>query len=391
MNAALAEGELVQQADPSAGPPLQRGELIYVWVFWAFIAMLMTLNADINDLLTTSARLPFSVPLIAAVFDALVWAALTPLIFRLTRRWSLDRPGWLWRVLQLIALGLVISLCQTEFIQWVRYREVLYFAPRLIGPQPPLFSPGFVLHRFWFVSEFFVYLLIMAAGYAHDNFMRYLARHRQTIALRTELADARLSALRAQLNPHFFFNTLNTISSLIDNRPHDAQRIIAKLAELLRETLEPSAAEVSLAQELRFLRRYLEIMQARFEQRLEIREHIEPGTLDAVVPNLILQPLVENAIKHGLENVHAAGRIEIHAQRRGDSLLLRVIDNGRACPAGAAQCGAEGGLGLRNTRARLLQAYGQRQSLSLRNDDGGGVSAEITLPFQLKTTTEVAA
>jgi LytS/YehU family sensor histidine kinase len=239
------------------------------------------------------------------------------------------------------------------------------------------------------MNEFVIYLVILMAGLAHDYFIRYQARHAQASALQAqaaqlhaELANSRLNALRTQLNPHFLFNTLNAVSSLVERDPRGARRMIARLSDLLRDTLEGKDLEVPLQRELVFVRRYIDIMQTRFQGRLETTENIAPDTLDAMVPNLILQPLVENAIKHGIEKLDGVGRISIQAQRSGETLMLSVVDNGTAEPNTRLQEDpAGGGLGLRNTKARLAQSYGDQQSLTLRSNAGGGVVAQVVLPF----------
>src|SRR4029079_2186861 len=168
-----------------------------------------------------------------------------------------------------------------------------------------------------------------------------------------------LQALKMQLHPHFLFNTLNSISALLDEDVDAADQMLARLGDLLRMTLENSGAqEITLQEELEFLRCYLEIEQVRFNDRLTVDMKIEPATLDAQVPNLILQPIVENAIKHGIVSRIAPGRIEISAIRYGGSLKLQVRDNGPGLHPGEASSGrVKEGLGLANTRARLEQRY----------------------------------
>jgi sensor histidine kinase YesM len=238
------------------------------------------------------------------------------------------------------------------------------------------------------MNEFLMYVAVLAAGFARDYFLRYRARREEAIALqaqaaelRAQLAGARLAVLRTQLNPHFLFNTLHAISALVERDPRGVRRMIARLSELLRISLDDVGdAEVPLARELDFTRRYLEIMQIRFEGRLEVIEHVESEALAALVPNLVLQPLVENAFKHGLERIDGVGRIELRAGRVGDRLVLSVSDNGPG--VGSEELGAEG-LGLGNTRERLEQLYGSNQSLALRTHAGGGAVVEVSLPFRM--------
>jgi LytS/YehU family sensor histidine kinase len=243
------------------------------------------------------------------------------------------------------------------------------------------------LQHLWFMNEFLVYIAILAGGVARDYFLRYHSRREQTILLQAQaaqlqaqLADARLAALRTQLNPHFLFNTLHAVSALVERDPRGVRRMIARLSELLRTTLDGAdEQEVPLGQELTFTHRYLEIMQIRFQGRLTIQSQIEPGALDALVPNLILQPLVENAIKHGVSKIDDEGRIEIHARREGERLVMCVRDNGPRVGESGLNTGE--GVGLRNTRERLLELYGTEQSFSLRGAEDGGVMAQVIIPF----------
>jgi LytS/YehU family sensor histidine kinase len=256
------------------------------------------------------------------------------------------------------------------------------------------------LRHLWFMNEFLYYIAILAGGVARDYFLRYQARREEAIRLETQaaqlqvqLADARLAALRTQLNPHFLFNTLHAVSALVERDPRGVRRMIARLSELLRTTLEGAdEQEVPLSQELTFTHRYLEIMQIRFQGRLVIESQIEPGALDALVPNLILQPLVENAIKHGVSKIDDAGRIEIHAHRDGARLVMSVRDNGPRVGENGLRAGD--GLGLRNTRERLSELYGTEQSLTLRPAGDEGVIAEVSIPYHKRSdlrTTGIAA
>jgi sensor histidine kinase YesM len=202
----------------------------------------------------------------------------------------------------------------------------------------------------------------------------------ETARLHAQLADARLGALRAQLNPHFLFNTLHAISSLVERDPRGVRRMIARLSELLRYSLEESnEQEIPLRQELAFLDRYLEIMRIRFQGTLEVTVDVDPEVQDALVPNLVLQPLVENAVKHGVSKLEGAGRITISARRSGDRTIMTVHDNGPGF--GEADAPGDEGVGLRNTRERLAQLYGAAQGLSLREPPEGGLVAEIIVPF----------
>jgi LytS/YehU family sensor histidine kinase len=227
------------------------------------------------------------------------------------------------------------------------------------------------------------YALVVISCFAADYYQRYLNKQREALELERELAQAELRALKMQLHPHFLFNTLHAISALVADAPKEAEQMIVRLSEMLRLSLDNSGAqEVSLDQEIRFLNLYLDIERMRFAERLTVTMNIEPGALEAAVPNLILQPLVENSIRHGIERVSRPGRIEVSAARLDGHLVLSVMDNGAGLPQD--QMPPERyGVGLRATRGRLERLYGPAQSLVLRRPAAGGVEAVVTIPFRL--------
>jgi len=199
--------------------------------------------------------------------------------------------------------------------------------------------------------------------------------------LQVQLADARLDALRMQLNPHFLFNTLHAIAALVERDPAGVRRMIARLSELLRLTMDSEAEhEVTLGEELSFLRRYIDIMEVRFQGRL--RTSIDAGeeTLEAFVPRLILQPIVENALEHGAARATGEGIVAIAARRRDADLVITVINNGPGVEPATAT-----GIGLGNTRARLTELYGGAASFTLTSRSEGGAIAEMVLPFRTAT------
>jgi LytS/YehU family sensor histidine kinase len=227
-----------------------------------------------------------------------------------------------------------------------------------------------------------MYWIIVSVVQALTYYRRSQERERTAVELEARLAQARLQALRMQLHPHFLFNTLNAISTLVHKDPKAADEMIGNLSELLRVALDTSDQEqVTLRQELDFLNRYLEIQQVRFGERLRVTRQIDAAALDAHVPALILQPLVENAIRHGIEPVAAPGSIAIVAQREGQMLHLTVRDSG----AGAANAKEhQPGIGLTNTRARIQELYGTEARLLLNTASEGGWSVNLEIPFREK-------
>jgi LytS/YehU family sensor histidine kinase len=248
------------------------------------------------------------------------------------------------------------------------------------------FGSYFQAYKFFLFVNFhlalFFYWAILGVNYAIDYYQKYRERELRASQLETRLAQARLQVLKMQLHPHFLFNTLNAISELVYKDPESAEQMITNLSDLLRLSLENvGVQEVPLKQELDFLNKYVEIEQTRFHDRLQMNMEIEPETLDACVPNMILQPLVENAIRHGIGMRSSGGKIEIGADRVDGMLHLFVRDNGRGLLNGEKKALKEG-VGLANTRARLAHLYGAAHRFDLKNSPGGGLMVDLAIPFR---------
>lgn len=225
-----------------------------------------------------------------------------------------------------------------------------------------------------------IYWVIVAVSQAFDYYHRYREHQLHASELEKHLAQAKLQALQMQLNPHFLFNTLHSISALMHKDVDSADRMITRLSDLLRAALDSAdTQEVSLRQELQLLQLYLAIEQIRFGERLTVQMDVAPEALSARVPNFILQPLVENAIRHGIEPRARPGRIEVHARRSDDSLTVEVCDNGKGIPATPP---AREGVGLSNTRARLRELYGTAHRFELGPQAQGGLRVAMTIPFR---------
>jgi signal transduction histidine kinase len=397
---------------PGGTQPLGRAELFGVFAFWTVLALLTAANrmADQGDF--TLSAVPHAVPIGLAFQQMYVWALLTPLMFWLAGRFNVEQSNAGVKILILVVIGIVIAfsvdlLNSTIVRNFADRSEIpgMGSASHVGGGFGRSHGPGVggmfgVLRGPMILNHFILYCGVLAAGFARDYFLRFRARERETARLQaetaqlqTQLAEARLSALNAQLNPHFLFNTLHAISSLVERDPRGVRRMIARLSELLRYTLDGGAEhEVMLGQEIAFLERYLEIMQIRFQGQLEIDVQIGNDARNALVPNLILQPLVENAVKHGVDKVSGTGKIRILARRESDRLVLSVSDNGPG-PQKIARLD-EAGVGLANIRQRLEQLYGSAQSLTLAEAPSGGTMAQIVMPFrtraEIRTTVVVA-
>jgi two-component system, LytTR family, sensor kinase len=227
--------------------------------------------------------------------------------------------------------------------------------------------------------DLIVYWVIVAVSHAFGYYAQLRERELRNAELERRLTEARLQALQMQLNPHFLFNTLHAISSLMHKDVDAADAMLVRLSELLRHALDATnTQEVTLREELHFLRRYLEIEQTRFGKRLKIDMTVPPETLDAYVPNLILQPTLENAIIHGIEPNARPGHIELVARKEGERLHIEVRDNGSGVTSGKI----EEGVGLSNTRARLQQLYGSDQQFTIANRAEGGAVVTLVIPFR---------
>jgi hypothetical protein len=298
--------------------------------------------------------------------DWLVYALLTPAVFWLARRFPLGRGHVARRVP--LHLGAAVLLCAA----WAGGGILLSGA--LFGSTP---YGGGVASWFFTSLPFGVAVYFAVLGVEHAT--RYFFEARRGEAL---LAEARLSALRMQLQPHFLLNSINAITVIVRDRDTGtATRVLEQLGDLLRHVMRADRpAEIALEQELDFIRRYLAIEEVRFPDRLRPEFAVDPAVLGAAVPDLILQPLVENAIRHGLARREAATLLRIAARRDGGELALTVTDDGPGPGAGAAERAA--GVGLANTRERLQAMYGERGRLILSSTPGGGAVAEVRLPYR---------
>jgi sensor histidine kinase YesM len=307
------------------------------------------------------------------------WALFTPVILWLRRRFPFQSGRWL----STLALHIVASL----LIAWIgalAFNLAGQVLGQIEGGMAVLLRES--LERFVAFLHFdpLFYWIIIGLAYLLEHYQTSRARELRASQLETQLAEARLQALESQLHPHFLFNALNTIAVLVrTERSAQAVRVVTGLGELLRRALDGAGAQVvPLKQEIEFIRRYLEIEQIRFGERLQVELHIEPSAQDAQVPYLILQPLVENAIQHGIASRTGAGKLRIDASRDDGRLRLSVRDDGPGLSEEAE--GTPGnGVGLSTTKERLERLYGDDHSFVIENAADGGVIASLDLPFSL--------
>jgi two-component system LytT family sensor kinase len=303
-----------------------------------------------------------------------VWVAFTPAVIWFARKFDFQRNAAK-SVFALIAFGLLIAPLQAtvEF-------SLAYAIDLLRGmPAQEMAVRRHLLPRVIAVEtfgNFIVYTLIVCGYYAYDYYRKYREREIRSVELEGRLAQAELQNLKMQLHPHFLFNTLHTISVLMMRDANLANRMLIRLSDLLRITLDNTGNQmVPLKQELDFLSGYLEIEQTRFQDRLTVNIDVQPAALDARVPNLILQPIVENAIRHGIASQPGSGTIQLRASIVGPVLRVEVRDDGPGLDGSFKK-----GIGLTNTEARLRQLYGTSHSFDIANAPDGGVQVTLTIP-----------
>jgi LytS/YehU family sensor histidine kinase len=307
--------------------------------------------------------------------DWYVWALLSLPIMQLARRFRFDGLAWGRSLAVHLGASLVCSLV------YVLLRALLGKLQSQIAGTPLSFGEAFdplVVKTFHF--NLLIYWVMVSVSHAFSYYRESQERALRATELEQRLTRARLQALQMQLNPHFLFNALNAISTLMHKDVKAADRTLARLADLLRYALDSTEAhEVPLRKELEFLDRYLEIERTRFGARLTVERVVDPAAMAVLVPNLVLQPLVENAIKHGIERRVRDGKITLTASLEGDWLRLEVRDNG---PGLQSEGEARRGIGIANTQSRLEQLYGEQHRFALENLDSGGVSVRIDLPVR---------
>ena len=311
-----------------------------------------------------------------------VWGGLTPIVLGLGRKVTGAHASWLRGLLIHLPFSLLLPAAHVAASTELR---ILIQPFDVWSDTRPFFDQLSSEMRSLFLFDFFVYWAVLGVGHAFDSRERYRERESAASELKAQLAQARLEALKVQLHPHFLFNTLHTISGLVragDRQP--AVNMIAGLSELLRRALDSAdEQEVPLREELKFVELYLDIQLVRFSDRLTVRTDIAPEASDALVPNMILQPLVENAIRHGLSPCETPGTISISAYRSGRMLHVEVSDDGPGLQSGW-RIEESGGIGLANTVERLRRLYGADQRFELRNvvGVGSGVTASVRIPFR---------
>ena len=357
---------------------------------WTLFALFF-ISEDAGRLLYQGRPVEWHGYLVIWLTTAYAWAFLTPFVWWLANRFPIERKTW-WRS---VGLHLASSFC-FALIEAVLFAGItpLFGLPWF----PRNFAATFrAVVPIDFHLNVIIYWSIVGVQHGVSYYRKFLERERlaaqlelRATQLESELTKATLSALKMQLHPHFLFNALNAIVVLVrQRRVEEADAMLTNLGELLRQTLAGwETQEVPLRREMELINLYLDIQRVRFQDNLTVEMNLSPATLNALVPSLLLQPLVENAFRHGVSKTSAAVRIELKSNLRGSTLELQVRDDG----PGISEGSSGNGVGLRNTRARLQQLYGERQSLRLDGVAGGGAIVTVLLPYRPeKGTSDEAA
>ena len=334
---------------------------LLVWSGWTALALFFAISSSLTYV-STGRPANWYVSISRALGEWWLWALLTPLVVWLARRYPLDQP-WPWRAAAVhLAAGSIVAVVKTT-------ADRALFA----------WLTGF--WTYWLLStlalQLFVYLAIVIAAHG----LEYYRRSREREQLEARLAEARLQLLSVQLQPHFLFNTLNTIAEMVHHDADKADHMITSLSDLLRRALDLGPQqEISLGGEMDLLARYIDIQRVRFGDRLQVSCQVTDEARDASVPVLLLQPLVENAIHHGLSRRAGTGRIDIDARTANKRLVITIHDDGQG--VSEAALGGRERIGLGNTRARLEALYGTDHRLNLSNASHGGAQLTLDLPLR---------
>jgi two-component system LytT family sensor kinase len=361
-------------ADPARKSSwLLPGCVAAAWLLFALMVVTISWGA------AASRNRPFDlVNTVAWNLGWLFWAGATFGVRRLAQRFPLERQSLGRRLLLHVGFGLLITILMLVF-EFLVNAQLGRLWP---GPIRPFQLSAFVVYKFHIY--FLVYWLIAGASGAYDFYAKLQRTELIAAQLETQLAQAQVQALKMQLHPHFLFNTHHAIISLmLKNENPSAIKMLTQLSDLLRLTLKQAERPMNaLAEELEMLELYLGIQRERYRERLQVVIDVTPDVLGAEIPCLMLQPLVENALQHGIDPRAAGGRVTIHVHRENERLEIRIDDNGEGLPPGF-KLEVQNGVGLSNTRARLQRLYGTQQQFLMAPAEGGGTVARISLPFRV--------
>lgn len=343
---------------------------------FTFLALYFVLQNYIFSLNSNAPPFDWQRTISYRVTNNLYWVAFMPLIFFIARKYKLESGHKTKTVIKVLLFGIGVSLLHSH----ISIITSLYFT-WLSGPKVMSFWERVALGVYGILGlafeDLFYYCIVMGILYGLDYYQKSKEQQYKLSQLEAKLAQAEVQAMKMQLHPHFLFNTLHAISTLMHRDPDAADKMITQLSNLLRISLENiGVQEVTLEEELNFLDQYIEIQKMRFQDSLEIKMDVDSSSLNIMVPNLILQPIVENAFKHGVENNPGDKRITISSKIKDKMLMLAVEDNG----PGINKSSLNEGFGLKNTRERLKQIYENRSELIMENTSGG-LLVKINIPL----------
>jgi sensor histidine kinase YesM len=344
-----------------------------IWGIWTVVALFFTTQVYVSYY-AQNEPIRYLQGFLVQTSVCYLWALATPLILWLARRFRIERSNWVRRSL----LHLLFSVVLTSVLISLHYLAFM----TVMGRASSISALRLFNFLYFNLDKFgLVYWFILLMSHAFNYYNSYRKNELKASQLHTQLVQSQLEALKMQIHPHFLFNTLHSVSALLSKDTEGARKMITRLGDFLRLTLENSGSmEVTLQQEIEFLNGYLEIERIRFQDRLTTDIRVDPEVLDVRVPNLILQPIVENAMRHAIGH-SAAGRVEVVAAPRNGVVRIEVKDNGPGIDADRMLEARPGrGLGLANTRARLAGMYGEAARFELVNDPAGGLIVALEIP-----------
>ena len=351
----------------------RRTRLALIWGIWTIVALFFSTQVYMMYY-SGNQPIPYAKAFFVQATACYLWALATPLVLWLARNHRIDRNNWKKKVLMHVGLSVLLS-STLIVIHFVIYMMIVGRTDRIT----PYWAFDYLYPNLdrWLLVYWFILLMSHASNY----YKSYREGELKASQLRMQLAQSQLEALKMQVHPHFLFNTLHSISALLSKDTESARKMITRLGDFLRLTLESGGSnEVTLQQELEFLNGYLEIERIRFQDRLTTTIDIDPEVLNVHVPNLILQPIVENAMRHAVARTNA-GIVEISAVPRNGSVHIEVKDNGPGLESETPSLSrGSRGVGLANTQARLECLYGSHAKFELRNRPSGGLTVVVEVP-----------
>ncbi|MCP4723839.1 MAG: hypothetical protein GY863_02325 [bacterium] len=351
----------------------ERRLINYVYIFGIFILLAIFFSGETYfSYLLEGKTISFLSNLKLSLTNWLVWAVLSIFIIMLARRVPIDLKNWYYS----IPLHLIFAF------SFAAVHAFIFHIVAMMIKSAPIWDLHMILVQLIkeIVFNMLVYWIVIGLCMLTDYQRKNREHVLRTSQMETQLAQAQLEVLKMQLHPHFLFNTLHAISALVKKDPALADRMIGRLGDLLRMTLDRSGEqEILLKEELEFLKLYLEIEKTRFQDRLNVNLNIDKNALDCAVPNLLLQPLVENSIKHGIAKKSSAGEININTEFKDNKLKITINDNGSGLRE-SADTQLKEGFGLSNTRKRLEQLYGDQHRFYIENSESGGVNVTLVIP-----------